>query len=196
MPSRWSHSCCTTRAWKPVASRSMRIALRVEARVADARPARHHAAQAGHRQAAFPAVLELVGERRDHRIDELGVRHRLGVGIARVALDAEDHHAQRHADLRRGEPGAVLRLHRVAHVGQQRVQLAACRRRATSARALRAGAGRPCAARRGSWRVLPVDQRNDVIEQRAHLVHGRFEHPRDAFHRDLRRRCRRGRRRG
>ena len=46
LPIRWSHSCCTTRAWKPSTVRSIGVAVRVEARVADARPARHHAAQA------------------------------------------------------------------------------------------------------------------------------------------------------
>ena len=38
-------------------------------------------------------------------------------------LDAEDHHAQQHADLRRGEARAVLRAHRVAHVVEQRIEL-------------------------------------------------------------------------
>src|SRR6185437_2427177 len=57
-----------------------------------------------------------------HRIDELRVRHGLGVGISRVAFDAEDHDAQVDPDLRRGEPGAGLRAHRFAHVVEQRAQ--------------------------------------------------------------------------
>ncbi len=42
-----------------------RLALQIEAAVADARMARHHAAQAGHRQAALPVLLHLVGQRLD-----------------------------------------------------------------------------------------------------------------------------------
>ena len=42
-------------------------------------------------------------QRRQHRIDELGVGNGLGVGIALVVLEAEDDHLQQHADLRRGE---------------------------------------------------------------------------------------------
>ena len=42
----------------------------VESAVAQPREARHHAAHSRHRQAAFPGFLDLVAERRDHRIDE------------------------------------------------------------------------------------------------------------------------------
>ena len=84
-----------------------RPALRIEALVAQARVARHPAAQAGDRQAALPSFLGLVGQRRQHRIDQLGVGHRLGIGIAVVVLEAENDYAQPHADLRRGEAGAV-----------------------------------------------------------------------------------------
>ena len=97
--------------------------LRIEALVAHAGEARHDTAQARNRQAPLPAVLQRRRERRDPRIDDFGVRHRLGVGIALVRLEAEDDDAKTDADLGRREPGAVLRGHRVAHVGEQRVEL-------------------------------------------------------------------------
>ena len=85
VPIRWSHSCCTTRAWKPSASRSIGAPCWIEAGVADARVARHHAAQAGHRQAAFPALFLVVAERRDRRIDQHRLGHRRRVRVALVA---------------------------------------------------------------------------------------------------------------
>src|SRR5687768_15640355 len=88
----------------------------VETRIAQLLVARHDAAHARHGQAAFPALFEIVRQRRQHRVDEHGLRHRLDAGIARIGGDAEDHHAQRHADLRRGKPGAVQVRHGVAHI--------------------------------------------------------------------------------
>jgi hypothetical protein len=86
-----------------------RVAERIEAVVAEARIPRHDAAQPGNRQAPFPILLDLVGQRREHRIDELGVRHRLGIRIAVALLEAEDDDLLQHADLRRGKPRTVLR---------------------------------------------------------------------------------------
>ena len=168
MPARWSHSCWTTRAWKPVdlalgsrcrAGRSPRSAAASSAAPRPRRPGTD-------RQPSQPSSVSSA-ERRQHRIDELGVRHRLGVRIARVVLDAEDHDLQRHADLRRGEPGAVRRGHRVAQVGQQRVELGGAERGRPAPTAA-AGAGRPSAGRRGSSPARPAAQTfgSDVVEQR------------------------------
>src|SRR6185436_3536704 len=66
-----------------------RLAVLVEPGIAQALEARHPAAHAGHRQAALPAFLDLVGERLEHRVDQHRVRHFLDAGIARVGLHAE-----------------------------------------------------------------------------------------------------------
>ena len=111
-------------------------------------------------------------------------------GIARVRRDAEDHHAQPHADLRRGEAGAVQVRHRVAHVLQQRVQL----RRAEALdrqRLLPAGADRPCAAPRGSC----LGSQSFSRMRRTRTI-ASSEHRLDLVERDGALRCRRGRRRG
>ena len=75
MPSRWSTSCCTTRAWKPSTVRSIGAPSESKPLVAQAREARHEAPHAGHRQAPLPALLLLAAERREHGIDEHGVGH-------------------------------------------------------------------------------------------------------------------------
>ena len=84
---------------------------------------RHHAAQARHRQAAFPVIFQLVRERREHRIDEHGVRNFLGLRVARVQRHPENHHLQADAYLRRGQTGPGEMRHGVAHVRQERLQL-------------------------------------------------------------------------
>src|SRR5581483_10913395 len=99
-----------------------RLAKGVEAGVADLAVARHDAAHPGHRQASLPALLHLAPDRLHRRVDEHGVRHLLGIRVARVLLHAEDDDAQQHPDLRGGEPGAVQVLHGVAHVGDQLAQ--------------------------------------------------------------------------
>src|SRR5690606_11016735 len=76
-----------------------RLSIGREALVADAGVAGYDAAQAGHREAAFPAVLGLVVQRRDHRVDEDGHRYRRRVRVTLAVLEAEDHHAQADADL-------------------------------------------------------------------------------------------------
>ena len=141
-PIRWSTSCCTTRAWKPSASRSMARAQRIDAAVADARVARHQAAQARHRQAALPAFLLVVADRLDHRIDQHRARHRRRVGVACIRRETEDHELQVDADLRRREAGAVGGFHGVEHVGDQGMQFGRCRTHAP-ARRCAAGAHRP-----------------------------------------------------
>ena len=57
------------------------------------------------------------------RIHQDGERHRLGIGIAWVLLDAVDDDPARHVDLRRGEPGAVVVVHRLEHVVDQALDL-------------------------------------------------------------------------
>ena len=61
-----------------------RPALRVEAAVADARMARHHAAQAGHRQAALPAVVLSSPSGVITGLTSTVSRHRRRVGVALV----------------------------------------------------------------------------------------------------------------
>src|SRR6185295_14580655 len=100
-----------------------RTAVEVEAAVADAREARHDAAQSGHRQTAFPALFLHAPDRLDRRIDEDRLGHRRRVGIAVVAVEAEDDELQVDADLRCREPGAVGRVHRLEHVGDELAQL-------------------------------------------------------------------------
>jgi len=97
-----------------------RSAELVETAIAQTFVARHQAAHAGHRQAAFPALFLFVIEHGELGIDQHGERHRLGIGIARIAFDAEDDDALQFADLRRREAGAIGREHGLAHVGDQR----------------------------------------------------------------------------
>ncbi|MCY1374547.1 hypothetical protein D9M69_618960 [compost metagenome] len=101
-----------------------RVAHDVTALVADAPPARHHPAQAGHGQTALPVLFLLVAQRGDHRVDQHRARHGRRVGVARVGhAAAEDHHLQVHADLRRGQARAVGGGHGVEQIGHQLVQL-------------------------------------------------------------------------
>ncbi len=97
--------------------------LLVAARIPQMRIAGYQAAHARHRQAAFPPLCHLLAERREFRIDEHGVRHGLGLRIAGVRLDAENDHPQTHAYLRRSKARAIELLHRVPHIGQQRLEL-------------------------------------------------------------------------
>ena len=98
----------------------------IEAGVADPRPARHHATQAGHRETTLPALLLRGAERLDGRIDQHGLGHRRRVRVALVlAAEAKDHQLKVDADLRRGQAGAVRRVHRLEHVADQRIELGA-----------------------------------------------------------------------
>src|SRR6188474_1971159 len=60
------------------------LARRIEPAVMQLHVPRYDAAKPRYRQAPFPAVFELVGEDGQYGIDELGVGHRLGIGIARI----------------------------------------------------------------------------------------------------------------
>src|SRR5712691_1010836 len=95
----------------------------VEALVAQPLEARHDAPHAWDRQASLPGFFNLFADRRDHRVDEHGVRDLFRVGIARIARHPENHHPQWDADLRGGEPRPVQVRHGVAHVGDELTQL-------------------------------------------------------------------------
>src|SRR2546426_7540768 len=81
--------------------------------------ARDHAAHVGHRQAALPAVLHLVGQGGHHGIDDDGERNRDGVWIAGVGLDLDDGDLGQLMDLVAGQAGPVVLVHRVDHVVDQ-----------------------------------------------------------------------------
>src|SRR5690606_23213945 len=72
---------------------------------------------------SFRAVFHGIVERLERGIDELGIRHRLRVGITRVLADTENDDLLRYADLRCRQPRAVERSHRVLHIREQRMQL-------------------------------------------------------------------------
>src|SRR4051812_17086499 len=95
------------------------LAVLVVAGVFEPGVARHPAAHAGDGEAAFPALLHVIGERGDDGVDEDGVGDFLDIGVARIRVHAEEDDAKEHADLRRGEAGAVEMRHGVAHVLQQ-----------------------------------------------------------------------------
>ena len=67
-----------------------RPALDVDAAIADARETRHHATQARHREAPFPAFLDRVADRLDDRVEKHGLGDRRRLGVAIVAGEAED----------------------------------------------------------------------------------------------------------
>ena len=99
-----------------------RMAVRIESGVVQAGPARHAAAQTGHRQAAFEGVFLFFGQRPQDRIDEDRLGHVRRLRIARIVAHAEDHELQVDADLRRGQAGAVGRMHGVEHVFDQGIE--------------------------------------------------------------------------
>jgi hypothetical protein len=83
---------------------------------------RDDATHAGHGKTAFPAVFHLVIDRCERGIDEYGVRHLFGIRIARIFAHPEYHHAQAHADLRRGDACTIHVAHGVLHILDQRMQ--------------------------------------------------------------------------
>ncbi|MCY1431500.1 hypothetical protein D9M71_474700 [compost metagenome] len=99
-----------------------RVALGVDAFVADVLETRHHAAQTGHRQAAFPTLLKFAGCRRDHRVEQDGLRHRLGIRVTLAALEAEDHQLQVDTDLWCGQAHATHMAHGFEHIFDQLLQ--------------------------------------------------------------------------
>ena len=100
-----------------------RVAVEVAAGVTHPCVTRHDTTHPRHRQAALPALLLRIVERRNGRIAKDGVGHLVGVGVARIAAHAKDHHLQQHADLRRSDACAVERRHGVLQVVHQLAQL-------------------------------------------------------------------------
>jgi len=100
-----------------------RTALGVKALVADTLPAGYPPAQAGHRQAALPALFFLAAQRRDHGVDQHGARHQRRIRVAHIGLvTAKNHHLQIDPDLRRGQSSAVGRMHGVEQVNDQAME--------------------------------------------------------------------------
>src|SRR5438034_11559127 len=65
---------------------------------------------------SLPALVHLVGQRRDDGIDDDGERNLRGFGIARVGLHLDDGDALEDVDLIGGESCAVVLAHRLDHV--------------------------------------------------------------------------------
>jgi hypothetical protein len=96
------------------------VALFVTALVPNEFVSRYHAAQAGHRQAAFPTVFFLVAHWRDDRVAQDRKGHQGRIGVTWVdGVTAKHHHLQVHAYLGGGQASTVGGLHGVYQVGQQ-----------------------------------------------------------------------------
>ena len=100
-----------------------RLAVEAVAAELELAVAAHLAAQVGHREAALPAVLQLLGQRRHHRVDQHGERDRGGVGIARVAVDLDHANLLELVHLGGREPRAVVLAHGLDHVVDQALDL-------------------------------------------------------------------------
>jgi len=83
-----------------------RLALLIEPRVTQPGVAAHETAHSRHHSGSLPAVISLLGENLDHRIDQHSGGHRLGIRITRVGFNTENYHALRYTDLRGSETGA------------------------------------------------------------------------------------------
>ena len=95
----------------------------VEAGIAQMPIPRYQPAHAGHRQASFPALILLLAERRQGRVDEHGEGHGIRVRVAGVVLETKNHDAQADADLRCSETGPIEIAHGVPHIGEQTFEL-------------------------------------------------------------------------
>ncbi|OLY74177.1 hypothetical protein AU074_27865 [Pseudomonas sp. ATCC PTA-122608] len=102
-----------------------RLALGIEAFVANLLVTVHCPTQAGHRQAPFIAFFQHRAEWRDQRVDQDGLGHGGRVRVAFAALETEDHQLQVHTHLRRGQANATDVLHGLEHVINQLPQLRA-----------------------------------------------------------------------
>src|ERR1700730_1384900 len=71
----------------------------------------NHAAHVRHREASLPAVLQLIGDRRHHRIDEHGQRDGGRLRVAWIALSLDDADLLEDMHLRGGQPRAVVLAH-------------------------------------------------------------------------------------
>src|SRR5438034_10549887 len=65
---------------------------------------------------SLPALVHLVGQRRDDGIDDDGERNLRGFGIARAGLQLDDGDALEDVDLIAGEACAVVLAQRLDHV--------------------------------------------------------------------------------
>ncbi len=95
----------------------------VKAAIAKMRMSLNYAAHSGYRQAPFPTLFKFLIEHFDKGIDQHGAWNRWRIGIAFIAIEAEDHQTQIDADLRCGEPCAIRRLHGLKHVRDEDMQL-------------------------------------------------------------------------
>ena len=127
MPSKWSHSCCTTRAWKSLTVRSIGWPSSSRPTIAQPSIARHEPTHARNAQAAFPSRFALVAQELDLGVDEHRQRHGLGIGIARVRARARRRRPA--AGRRSGSPRGPRR--------RWRASCRACRARARAGSAYR-----------------------------------------------------------
>ena len=81
------------------------------------------AAEVGDAEAALVALVGLVAERTDDRVDEDAEAEARLVRVARVVADLDGEDPQRDVDLRRREAGAVRRAHRLDQVVADAEQL-------------------------------------------------------------------------
>ncbi|MDT4875218.1 hypothetical protein FQZ97_1105680 [compost metagenome] len=102
-----------------------RLPLRIDALIANTPITIHRPTQARHRKTTFPALLHLLAERRDQRVEQDGLRHSRGIRIAFAVLEAEDHQLQVDTDLRRSQTDTAGVAHGVEHVVDQVLQLGA-----------------------------------------------------------------------
>src|SRR6058998_2106224 len=100
-----------------------RLPLAVQALQAHGRVAGHHAAHVGDREAALPALLHFVRERRDDRIDDHHQGHRGRVRVARVPEHLDDGDLLGRVYLVRRQPGPVVLAHRLHHVVDESLDL-------------------------------------------------------------------------
>ena len=99
-----------------------RTALCVHAAIAQSLVTRDETPHARHGKTTFPTFFRLVVHHDELWIDEHRLRHRFRFRITRVRLHAEYRHLQPDTDLRRGQPCAIERRHRVLHVGDQAME--------------------------------------------------------------------------
>jgi hypothetical protein len=97
------------------------LSIQPHAAIAEMGVARHPAGQARHRQAALISFVHRGREGDQLGIDQHGQRHPLALGAR--GRNHEDHQAQRHRHLRRGEADAAHGAHGLLHVGDQRRDL-------------------------------------------------------------------------
>lgn len=95
---------------------------RIEAGITKLMPAWHHAAQSGHGQTSFPAILHCIGKRRQHGIDQDRIGNDFGIRVTDIRFETENDDAQTNADLRRRQADTVKVPHRLFHIGDEPMQ--------------------------------------------------------------------------